>query len=117
MPPMNRACLAVLAAVALATTACGGTPGAASGSTGGSTGCTPGQSVPCVGPGGCQSQQVCSPDGGSFGPCQCSGGTSGGSGGTPLDGGWDGGAPHQSGLICNEGWDCLSGVCIDGGCR
>jgi hypothetical protein len=33
-----------------------------------SSACIPGQSVACVGPGGCSSNQVCSADGASFGP-------------------------------------------------
>jgi hypothetical protein len=36
-----------------------------------STPCIPGQSVACVGPGGCSSNQVCKDDGSAFGPCDC----------------------------------------------
>jgi hypothetical protein len=36
-----------------------------------SPGCTPGASVACVGPAGCKGGQVCLPDGGKFGPCDC----------------------------------------------
>jgi len=35
------------------------------------TSCIPGQSVACVGPGGCSTNQVCSSDGESFGACTC----------------------------------------------
>jgi hypothetical protein len=34
-------------------------------------GCTPGASVACVGPGGCKGGQVCLPEGGKLGPCDC----------------------------------------------
>jgi hypothetical protein len=33
--------------------------------------CVPGASQACVGPGGCQGGQVCLPDGGGLGPCDC----------------------------------------------
>jgi hypothetical protein len=33
--------------------------------------CTPGASVACVGAGGCRGGQVCLPEGGKFGPCDC----------------------------------------------
>ncbi len=33
--------------------------------------CTPGESIACAGENACTGFQVCSPDGGSFGPCQC----------------------------------------------
>jgi hypothetical protein len=35
------------------------------------TACVPGQSVACVGPGGCATNQVCAHDGSGFGPCNC----------------------------------------------
>lgn len=35
--------------------------------------CVPGASQACVGPGGCQGGQVCLPDGGALGPCDCGG--------------------------------------------
>jgi hypothetical protein len=53
---------------------------AAAGSGGGSV-CTPGQSVACVGPGGCAGGQVCAADGRGFGACDCAG--------RPDDGGAD----------------------------
>ncbi len=34
--------------------------------------CVPGQSIGCVGPGGCFSNQVCKADGSGYGPCTCS---------------------------------------------
>jgi hypothetical protein len=37
------------------------------------TPCVPGQSVACVGPGGCATNQVCAGDGNSFGACTCAG--------------------------------------------
>ena len=54
--------------------ACGGTtiskaPVDDSGAT--KTACVPGQSVACVGPGGCATNQVCNPEGSAFGPCDC----------------------------------------------
>jgi hypothetical protein len=33
--------------------------------------CTPGASQACVGPAGCKGGQVCAPDGGAFGSCDC----------------------------------------------
>lgn len=42
--------------------------------------CTPGQSIACVGPGGCKGGQVCNPDGHSFGACDCGGASAPGSG-------------------------------------
>jgi hypothetical protein len=33
--------------------------------------CVPGQSIGCIGPGGCSTNQVCSSDGSGFGPCDC----------------------------------------------
>lgn len=35
------------------------------------TACIPGQSVACVGPGGCSSNQVCNGVGSGYGPCDC----------------------------------------------
>lgn len=55
-----------------------GAPGAA-GSGAGPAGCTPGQSVACAGSNACNGFQVCTPDG-TYGPCECGGG-SGGAGG------------------------------------
>jgi hypothetical protein len=40
---------------------------------GGATACIPGQSVACVGPGGCSTNQVCNSSGSGFGPCSCAG--------------------------------------------
>jgi hypothetical protein len=43
------------------------------GSTGGSAApaCVPGQSIACVGPNGCSSNQLCNDQGSSYGPCLC----------------------------------------------
>lgn len=38
---------------------------------GSSPACTPGESVACVGAGGCSGGQACPPDGTGFGPCDC----------------------------------------------
>ncbi len=35
--------------------------------------CIPGQSIGCVGPGGCVTNQVCNSDGSGYGPCTCVG--------------------------------------------
>lgn len=45
--------------------------GLATDSTGSAMLCTPGQSVGCVGPGGCQGAQACRDDGGGFEACDC----------------------------------------------
>lgn len=61
--------------------------------------CTPGQSVACVGVGGCSGAQVCNAEGSGFGTCEC-GSTGGGNdagvdaghdAGSDVDGGTDGG--------------------------
>jgi len=45
--------------------------------------CIPGQSIACVGVGGCRGGQQCTTDGSGYGPCQCGSSTSAtGSGGT-----------------------------------
>lgn len=46
--------------------------------------CTPGESVACVGPGGCNGGQACNADGTGFDPCSC--GDPGGDSGTTADG-------------------------------
>jgi len=54
--------------------------------------CIPGQSIACVGVGGCRGGQQCTTDGSGYGPCQCgsstsatgSGGTTGTSGGAEV---------------------------------
>lgn len=70
-----------LGALTLALTACGGSDDESTlfgGDAGSSGACTPGQSVACVGPGGCQGGQVCRADGEGFEACEC-GGDAGGS--------------------------------------
>jgi hypothetical protein len=52
-----------------ATVADDGAPIADTGTT--SRACVPGESVACVGPGGCATNQVCTADGSGFGPCVC----------------------------------------------
>src|SRR5262245_41314689 len=56
--------------------------------------CTPGQSIACVGPAGCQGGQVCKADGSGYEPCDC-GGSGGSSGGSTSSG--RGGASGSSG--------------------
>ncbi len=47
--------------------------------------CTPGQTVACTGPNGCEGTLRCNPAGSGYGACSCGGGDSG------VDGGFDGG--------------------------
>lgn len=73
----------------------------ADGGSGGSSGvCAPGQSVACVGPGGCEGGQVCRSDGAGYEPCECAPGGDGGSGGV-QDAGPD--APDTTGWK----WWCI----------
>ncbi len=77
--------------LAFAPAACGGS--SSSGGADGSTrACTPGQSIACVGVGGCSGGQVCGSDGSSYGECQCGPASSGGSDAGGSDGGVDTGA-------------------------
>jgi hypothetical protein len=50
--------------------------------------CTPGQSIACVGSGGCSGGQACTSDGSGYGACECAAGSDGGdaSTGTGSDG-------------------------------
>lgn len=71
-----------LALVAMASAGCGDDDGPAGA-------CTPGESVACVGAGGCSGGQVCLPDGTGFGPCDCGGGMDAGGGDADAGGGGD----------------------------
>lgn len=65
-------------AMLLTLAACGGSDSETElfeGGDGGSSGaCVPGQSVACIGPGGCEGGQVCREDGTGYGECDCGGG-------------------------------------------
>ena len=69
----------------LAVAACGSSSSSSGGGDAGGGGdsstrvCTPGQSIACVGVGGCSGGQVCASDGSGYGACQCGSGDGGGS--------------------------------------
>jgi hypothetical protein len=68
--------------------------------------CIPGQSVACVGPGGCSTNQVCNGDGSGYGPCDCS---------LPTDANTVLCVPGQS-IACAGAGGCISSqVCNDAG--
>jgi hypothetical protein len=76
--------------------------------------CIPGQSVACVGPGGCTGGQACNSAGTGYDTCQCS--ASGNDGGSP-DGGAPDGGPFDAGVclraaadgtVCSKDLDCDS---------
>ncbi|MGO8999285.1 MAG: hypothetical protein ACLQVI_38660 [Polyangiaceae bacterium] len=79
-------CLAIVPCVGLIAAGCGGSSiNVAGNGDAGATpdatvtpACIPGQSVACVGPGGCSTNQVCNGDGNGYGSCSC--GTSSDSG-------------------------------------
>jgi hypothetical protein len=92
--------------------------GAGSGAGGGPQVCTPGQSVACVGPAGCQGGQACKADGSGYEPCDCGGagaaGVAGGAGGPTAGTAGAGGEAGAGGQgICQPGeqvaCDCPSG--------
>jgi hypothetical protein len=66
--------------------------------------CVPGQSIGCVGPGGCMSNQICNASGNAYGPCQCG-----------LDGGTPGCVPGQSVSCAGAGGCASSQVCLSDG--
>jgi len=119
--------LLVAAAVACAGSTENGAGGASKPGTGGvgSGGlpervCEPGATQACVGPGRCQGGQVCTPDGMTWGVCDCGGGGAAGSpasGGAPAVGGWPtsgGTATGGFGLIASGG--ACSTACALGNC-
>lgn len=59
--------------------------------------CAPGESVACVGPGGCSGAQVCRGDGAGFRACDCGGG------GADLGVGLDAGNPGDAGVSDDAG--------------
>ena len=87
--------------------------------------CIPGQSIACVGVGGCQGGQQCTADGSGYGPCQCgsstgatgSGGTTGSSGGAEV--GSTGGSMGATSGTSSGGGTSTSGrsYVIGTGCR
>jgi hypothetical protein len=69
------------------------------------TACVPGQSIACVGPGGCSSGQACKSDGSGYEACSCTSGTGGGG---PGGGSGDSGIPDAG---VDAGCDDTSGAC------
>jgi hypothetical protein len=77
--------------------------------------CTPGQSIPCTGPGGCQGGQACNAQGSGYLSCDCgvaadasldsSGSSSGSEGGTDSGSGSGGEAGTDSGSGSSSGGD------------
>src|ERR1700722_16994349 len=78
--------------------------------------CTPGQSVPCAGPGGCLGGQACNAAGTGYLACDCttadaSGGSSGGSSSGSGSGGSSGGSGGGSGSGSSSGMGMIdSGI-------
>jgi hypothetical protein len=64
--------------------------------------CTPGESVACVGPGGCSTNHVCNAQGTGFGACLC-----GGSADAGLQGA-DSSSAVEIGAACAYDQDCTS---------
>lgn len=101
-------------ALVLALAACGGSDDSGTelfgGDAGSSGACTPGQSVACVGPGGCQGGQVCRDDGSGFEACECG---SGDAGAGASDAATD--APEYPGFPGDgcEGTQEVNGYCLD----
>lgn len=86
--------------------------------------CTPGESIACIGAGGCEGGQVCLDDGTGFGVCDCGGdgdadGDSDADGDTDgdVDGDVDGDADADCPDGCYDGDNCTEDVCDDGACE
>lgn len=72
--------------------------------------CIPGQSVSCVGPGGCKGGQACASDGQSFGDCECASAL--GAGGARGSGG----ASAMGGTSADDAGDSAGGKSVAGVC-
>jgi hypothetical protein len=79
--------------------------------------CTPGESVACVGPGGCNGGQACNAQGTAFDPCSCTIGVGDGGFGDAADAGFgnDGdAAPADSSLVdSQDGAPAPGSACTD----